>query len=100
MSADITETLRRRPGDVRLRVNPLMRLVDINAAAEYCGISPATFERRLVNGPDGPRLRPVRIGNRKLYDLRAIDRWLDGLAGLKQASGSVFDWEAALSGED
>jgi hypothetical protein len=78
----------------------MTRLVHTKAAAAYCGISPATFERKLVNDPDGPRLRPVRIGNRKLYDLRAIDRWLDGLAGLKQLSNSIFDWEAALGGED
>ena len=54
------------------------RLIDIKAAAEYCGVSVSTFRK---NG-----LQPVRIGHRCMYDIRALDLWIDGMAGLTPRS--------------
>jgi hypothetical protein len=46
------------------------RLLNIEDAAAYCGVSPALFERHV-------RVLPLRIGRRKLWDRRAIDIWID-----------------------
>ena len=47
------------------------RLLDVKAAAAYCGVSPSTFREKVP-------VEPRRIGRRCLYDRKMIDRWLDG----------------------
>lgn len=49
------------------------RGMGIQDAAFYCGVSIPTFRR---HGP-----RPIKIGRRCIYDLAALDRWLDRLGG-------------------
>lgn len=68
------------------------RLLTTQLAAEYCGVSADLFERHF-----GAIIEPVRIGRRKMWDRRAIDRWLDERSGL--AERGEFDWEGALNGD-
>ena len=51
----------------------------LEEAAEYCGVSRNTMLR---HGP-----KPLRIGERCVYDRRSLDLWLDKLAG-SPAAGS------------
>ena len=46
------------------------RLLTRDEAAAYCGIGGDLFERCV-------QVAPMRFGNRKRWDVRAIDRWLD-----------------------
>ena len=46
------------------------RLLNVEDAAAYCGISPALFERHV-------RVLPLKLGRRKVWDVRAIDLWID-----------------------
>jgi hypothetical protein len=62
------------------------RLVGAAEAASYLGISVGHL-RTAAGGIDGPPA-PVRIGHRALWDLAAIDRWLDARAGLAAQSQS------------
>lgn len=56
------------------------RLLKIEDAAQYLGISPKTLRNRL-----GPRaqdpfpVRPKRIGRRVLFDIRDLDVYVDSL---------------------
>jgi hypothetical protein len=34
---------------------------------------------------------PVKIGERSIYDRRALDRWLDELAGLASPNGAAIE---------
>lgn len=56
-------------------------------AARYCGVSPQTLVR---HGPP-----PIRIGTARVYDVRALDAWLDSLAGAPGA-GAANDAERAM----
>lgn len=47
------------------------RLLDRKDAAEYCGVSVNHF---LEHVP----VSPMKLGEKKLWDRRAIDEWLDG----------------------
>lgn len=47
---------------------------DLISAPEYCGIGVTLFERECP-------IKPIRIGNRKLWDVAALDAWIDRLAG-------------------
>jgi predicted DNA-binding transcriptional regulator AlpA len=80
------------------------RLLTTKEAANHCGVSIATFERHLVNNPKGPRFQAVRIGGRKMFDLQAIDAWIDTQSGIAdrstQPKESGFDWEASFNGGD
>ena len=58
---------------VHVHITP--RLLGRKEVAAYCGISPDTFENYVpVPG--------IRLGKRKLWDRRCIDRWLNDLGGL------------------
>jgi hypothetical protein len=50
------------------------RGLSLAEAAEYCGVSDKTLQR---HGPE-----PSKIGERNVYDRRALDQWLDTLAHL------------------
>jgi hypothetical protein len=53
------------------------RLLSRAEAATYCGISATLFDERLVD-----EIPPIRIGRRNLWDVKALDRWLDAQSGL------------------
>lgn len=67
------------------------RLLTTTQAAAYCGVAEERFEQSVG-------IAPVRVfGTRKLWDVKALDRWLDGVSGLDCASaGSIED---RLNGE-
>lgn len=56
-----------------LPLNLPKRGLSVDEAAEYCGVSRNTLTR---HGPE-----PIKIGERSVYDRRALDRWLDQLSG-------------------
>lgn len=90
----------RAPTD-RRRLPPGMtpRLLSRSEAAAYCGVSLSLFEE-CVGVP------PMNCwGNRKLWDRRALDGWLDKLSGISSLcaadepggeGGSGVDWEKVL----
>jgi hypothetical protein len=70
------------------------RLLGEDAAAAYCGVSAAHFREHLA-----PVVRPIHIGRRKLWDVRALDRWLDLKSGLAEPVQSTERWLEALDGD-
>lgn len=70
------------------------RLLSRDAAAAYCGVTAETFEAHIRR-----HIRPVEIGARRLWDVRALDRWLDVQSGLTGALRPVEDWLMEL-GDD
>jgi hypothetical protein len=70
------------------------RLLSRCAAAAYCGLTAETFEKHIR-----PHVFPIEIGARRLWDVRALDRWLDQRSGLVNALRPVDDWFAEL-GDD
>jgi hypothetical protein len=66
--------IRERPVQIR------PRLLNINETAKYLGIAPKTLRNRL--GPSAPNpfpVKPKRIGKRVLFDVKALDAFVDGL---------------------
>lgn len=53
------------------------RLLSRVQAAAYCGVVAETFDTHVA-----PMVKPVAIGARRLWDVRAIDAWLDQEGGL------------------
>jgi hypothetical protein len=47
------------------------RVLSLDDAAIYCGISPSTLKRR------GPA--PIKIGHRRLYRVADLDGWIAGM---------------------
>jgi hypothetical protein len=70
------------------------RLLSENAAAAYLGIHRETFEEHVRL-----HIPPVEIGARKLWDIKALDCWLDQQSGLVEALRPTEDWLAGL-GDD
>lgn len=60
------------------------RLLDRKTAAQYCGLSPNSFDK-YVGVP------PLRFGKRKLWDKVAIDRWLDRQSGINAGSSRFLE---------
>jgi hypothetical protein len=61
---------------------PQKRLLPVEAAAAYLGISPKTIRNGL--GPKAAKpfpIRPVRVSGRVLFRKDDLDRFIDGLAG-------------------
>lgn len=50
---------------------PTKRLLTADEAAAYCGVSVGSLRTYI-------KVAPVKIGNSVRYDVRALDRWLDG----------------------
>ena len=69
-------------------MNVPKRGLSLDEAAEYCGVSGNTLTR---HGP-----APIKIGERKVYDRRALDRWLDQLAGIPAPASAGDAPEDAL----
>jgi hypothetical protein len=53
------------------------RLLGRIAAAAYCGVSPTTFDEYIAD-----YVQPIAIGRRNLWDVKALDRWIDQQSGL------------------
>lgn len=62
---------------------PTKRLLSTKEAAAYCGVCEATFKTHL-------RITPVKIGTSVRYDVRAIDKWLDGKAQSSPVTGDQW----------
>jgi len=58
------------------------RLLGAEQACAYLGL-------KSRDGLNSVPVRPVRIGARVLWDVRAIDAWLDQLAGLSPSADSA-----------
>lgn len=66
-----------------LPVGMTPRLLTARQAAAYCGVAEECFEQNCG-------LPPIRVfGNRKLWDRKALDRWLDGVSGIDSVSTSA-----------
>lgn len=57
----------------RARQVPAQRLLSLEEAASYCGMSGPTFASECP-------VIPIKIRTRVLYDREQIDRWIDSLA--------------------
>jgi hypothetical protein len=69
------------------------RLLSRAEAAEYCGLSPNAFDQYVA------RVVPsLEFGRRNLWDIRALDRWLDRRSGLAHATGNDCpnEWDSVL----
>jgi hypothetical protein len=53
------------------------RLLSREAAATYCGMGPTLFDEKIASA-----VRPLNFGRRNLWDVKALDRWLDTQSGL------------------
>ena len=58
------------------------RLLSVEEAARYVGVSVTTFTERIGD----PWPAGIRIGRRKLFDRLALDRAVDGLSPLEPES--------------
>jgi hypothetical protein len=56
----------------------MQRLLDIEAISHYCGVSANTFLKYCP-------VRPLRLGRCRLWDVRAVNHWLDELQCLMPA---------------
>ena len=70
------------------------RLLSLDAAAAYLGITAPTFEQHVR-----PHVPPVEIGTRRLWDVKALDQWLDLQSGLGDALRPVDEWLAELEND-
>lgn len=61
------------------------RMLSNIEAAAYCGVSVNHFNAHV-------RVQPVKIGERKLWDREALDRWLDQLGGTRYDHVSGDEW--------
>lgn len=63
------------------------RLLKKNQAAEYCGLSAATFDAVCP-------VRPISLGEgvrMRRYDMKKLDEWIDGLSGQQNPEISIAD---------
>jgi hypothetical protein len=68
------------------------RMLNRRAAATYCGVSEATFNTYVV-----PCVQSCSIGSKLLWDVRALDRWLDRLASTPASTAADELWTEALT---
>jgi hypothetical protein len=69
------------------------RLLSREAAAEYCGVSVGLFEQNVG-------VTPIRgFGSRKLWDVKALDRWLDRLSEIDDAPRKKASVGERLNGD-
>jgi hypothetical protein len=61
----------------RLPAGMKPRLLSREAAAAYFSVGTGAFEKHVA-----PAVPPVAIGRRTLWDVKALDRWLDTKSGL------------------
>lgn len=70
------------------------RLLGRDAAAAYCGMSSDHFDRHVAR-----LVPPLEFGAKLLWDVRALDKWLDALSGLAHAPKPWAEWLGALDGD-
>jgi hypothetical protein len=70
------------------------RLLSREGAAAYCGMSPNHFDAHVAKA-----VLPLHFGRRSLWDIKALDQWLDQQSGLTHAIRSVHEW-AGMLGDD
>jgi hypothetical protein len=63
------------------------RLLSRDAASAYCGMSPTHFDEHVA-----PSVPPLVLGRRNLWDVRALDRWLDQRSGLSDVFVAENAW--------
>ena len=80
--------------DRRLPAGMTPRLLSRDAAAAYCGISQNHFEEHVT-----PAVPPIKIGERRLWDVRALNIWLDQQSGLLQPHQSIDAWAEKLGND-
>lgn len=62
-------------------INAWPRLLDIEAAAHYIGLSPKTLRNRLGRKAEDPfPVKPKRHGRKLVFDVKDLDRFADELA--------------------
>jgi hypothetical protein len=61
----------------RLPAGMTPRLLSRDEASLYCGLLPSTFDRTVAKS-----VQAIKLANRVVWDVRAIDRWLDQVSGL------------------
>ena len=71
------------------------RLLSRDGAAAYCGMSPNHFDEHVA-----PAVRPLQFGRRSLWDIKALDHWLDQRSGISHAPRSVDEWAGMLGEND
>lgn len=72
------------------------RLLNKDGAAAYCGMTPDTFEARVR-----PHVPPLPFGGRPLlWDVKALDRWLDDQSGLANAVAPIEELIGRLGSND
>ena len=81
-------------GPLTLPAGMTPRLISRGAAAVYCGVTEETFETHVR-----PHVVPVELGARRLWDVRALDRWLDERSGLTEVVRPIGDWLAGLGND-
>ena len=80
-------------GPLTLPAGMTPRLLSRAVAAAYCGVSIGLFEQSVP-------VLPLRcFGSRKLWDARALDRWLDQQSGLVDDSRSRPSAAERLNGD-
>lgn len=77
-----------------LPVGMTPRLLSREAAAEYVGVVGGTFDKHVVG-----HVKPVEIGTRKLWDRKALDRWLDERSGLVEALRPIEEYLDGLGND-
>lgn len=58
-------------------------------AAAYCGVPRSTLEK---HGPS-----PVKLGRHRVYEVRALDAWVDQQAGSINVNATLDDEAKALA---
>ena len=78
----------------RLLIRLAPRLLNRDAAAAYCGVSITHFFAHIVT-----RVPPILIGRKRVWDVKAIDRWIDQQTGDGEISMSPEKWLERLDGD-
>jgi len=67
------------------------RLLSRKRAAERLGVSPGHFDKYVRTS-----VPPLQIGRRKLWDVSALDRWVDSRSGTASDTRSLDAWISTL----
>jgi hypothetical protein len=63
------------------------RLLSRRDAASYCGVSSVQFGVHVA-----PYVHPIAVGKKRVWDVRALDKWIDERSGLEQVWMSGERW--------
>jgi hypothetical protein len=69
-------------------IRPWPRLLSIDDAAEFIGLSPGTLRNRLCRRAADPfPVRPKRQGRRVVFDIKDLEKYADELPYSDEANG-------------